>query len=126
MLTPDGRITMGTFWTRFLLCCFAGFLGGFLIETLFPRVETYYGYSFSYTPNLIYSMISNLWLVLITAFNIIQAAKRMHDVNKSGWFQLIPVYSWILLLTPGTIGPNKYGLDPRNASNLQKDSDDKL
>ena len=39
----------------------------------------------------------------------IQAVKRMHDVDKSGWFLLIPVYNLILLLTPGTEGPNRFG-----------------
>jgi uncharacterized membrane protein YhaH (DUF805 family) len=39
----------------------------------------------------------------------VQAVKRMHDVDKSGWFLLIPIYNLILLLTPGTEGPNRFG-----------------
>lgn len=41
------------------------------------------------------------------------AVRRMHDVNKSGWFVLIPIYNLILALTDGTQGPNKYGSDPK-------------
>jgi uncharacterized membrane protein YhaH (DUF805 family) len=39
--------------------------------------------------------------------------RRMHDVNKSGWFLLIPIYSLILACTDGDQGPNRYGPDPK-------------
>ena len=35
--------------------------------------------------------------------------RRMHDVDKSGWFILIPIYSFILAVTAGTNGPNRFG-----------------
>ena len=41
------------------------------------------------------------------------AVRRMHDVNKSGWFILIPIYNLILACTEGTPGPNQYGPDPK-------------
>ncbi|NCD72310.1 DUF805 domain-containing protein [Mucilaginibacter agri] len=39
--------------------------------------------------------------------------RRMHDVNKSGWYSLIPIYNLILTLSPGTVGDNEYGPDPK-------------
>jgi uncharacterized membrane protein YhaH (DUF805 family) len=42
------------------------------------------------------------------------SVRRMHDVNKSGWFILIPIYNLILYCTNGTKGPNQYGPDPKN------------
>jgi uncharacterized membrane protein YhaH (DUF805 family) len=42
------------------------------------------------------------------------AIRRMHDVNKSGWYILIPIYNLILAFTEGTKGPNDYGPDPKN------------
>ena len=39
--------------------------------------------------------------------------RRMHDVNRSGWFILIPIYNLILVCTAGTAGPNRYGADPK-------------
>ena len=39
----------------------------------------------------------------------------MHDVNKSGWYQFIPIYGIILLITAGTEGTNDYGEDPKTA-----------
>lgn len=35
--------------------------------------------------------------------------RRMHDIDKSGWFVLIPIYNLVLLATPGTVGPNRFG-----------------
>jgi len=39
--------------------------------------------------------------------------RRMHDVNKSGWYILVPIYGFILTLIKGTEGDNNYGLDPK-------------
>ncbi len=41
------------------------------------------------------------------------AVRRMHDVNKSGWYMLIPIYSFILAITEGDQGANEYGQDPK-------------
>ena len=35
--------------------------------------------------------------------------RRLHDVDKSGWFILIPIYNLILLCSAGTSGDNRYG-----------------
>lgn len=66
----------------------------------------------------IYTFNNNRYLAL--AYNlavlipyIAVGVRRMHDVNKSGWYILIPVYNIILSFTEGTIGPNKYGPDPK-------------
>ena len=37
----------------------------------------------------------------------------MHDVGKSGWFLLIPIYNLILASTDGVNGDNEYGTDPK-------------
>ena len=46
-------------------------------------------------------------------------ARRLHDLGKSGWLQLIgliPILGWILLIywgaQPGEAGANKYGEPP--------------
>ena len=36
------------------------------------------------------------------------AIRRMHDVNKSGWFILVPFYNLYLEVKPGTEGPNRF------------------
>jgi uncharacterized membrane protein YhaH (DUF805 family) len=46
--------------------------------------------------------------------------RRLHDVNKSGWFYFVglipiigPIWLLVLLATEGTSGPNQYGDDPK-------------
>jgi uncharacterized membrane protein YhaH (DUF805 family) len=46
--------------------------------------------------------------------SIAVGVRRMHDVGKSGWFLLIPIYNLILAVREGESGPNKYGPDPKN------------
>ena len=45
--------------------------------------------------------------------SIAVAVRRMHDVGKSGWFLLIPIYNLILACTEGQKGDNEYGTDPK-------------
>lgn len=59
------------------------------------------------------------WLVTIYYLAILipsiaVGVRRMHDVGKSGWYLLIPVYSFILAVTEGQRGVNDYGEDPKN------------
>ena len=37
----------------------------------------------------------------------------MHDVDKSGWFILIPFYNLFSACTAGTCGENRFGADPK-------------
>ena len=57
------------------------------------------------------SLISQVALFLP---GIAVGVRRMHDVGKSGWYILIPVYNFILLFTNGDDGLNDYGSDPKN------------
>ncbi|MFT6148370.1 MAG: uncharacterized membrane protein YhaH (DUF805 family) [Saprospiraceae bacterium] len=41
--------------------------------------------------------------------------RRMHDLGKSGWYCLIPIYNIILAATEGEAGTNDYGVDPKNS-----------
>ena len=45
-------------------------------------------------------IISDLLLVALFVPFISCAVRRMHDVGKRGWFILIPIYGFILTLTP--------------------------
>lgn len=82
----------------------------FLINTLISAVFI----AISSDPKLsevaIFSLIYSL-AVLIPSIAI--AVRRMHDVGKSGWFLLIPIYNLIHALTEGEKGENQYGSDPK-------------
>lgn len=88
--------------------------------------------------NIIFSIIVNLIGMYSGAFflgtlyslavllpGIAVAVRRMHYVNKSGWFVLISIYNLILACTEGTTGSNDYGHDPKRPDFdefLQQDS----
>lgn len=46
-------------------------------------------------------------------FLIAQGAKRCHDRNNSGWYQLIPFYGLWMLFADGDDYENEYGPDPK-------------
>ena len=61
------------------------------------------------------ALIADIW------FTLAQGVKRLHDTDKSGWLillGLIPIVNFCLalymLFADGTVGPNRYGLDPKN------------
>ncbi len=45
--------------------------------------------------------------------SIAVGVRRMHDVGKSGWYLLIPIYNLVLACTNGQTGGNEYGDDPK-------------
>jgi uncharacterized membrane protein YhaH (DUF805 family) len=58
------------------------------------------------------------WIYIIYSLamlipGIAVGVRRMHDVGKSGWYLLIPIYNLVLACTEGTHGDNEYGQDPK-------------
>jgi uncharacterized membrane protein YhaH (DUF805 family) len=45
-------------------------------------------------------MVGNLISLVAVLPTIAVAVRRMHDVGKSGWFVLVPIYNFVLLVTP--------------------------
>ena len=64
---------------------------------------------------LLYSFYSLAMLIPGLAVGV----RRMHDVGKSGWYFLIPIYNLILAVTEGTPGQNAYGPDPKGAMDIE-------
>lgn len=46
--------------------------------------------------------------------SIAVGVRRVHDLGKSGWYILIPIYNLVLFCTNGDEGTNEYGPDPKN------------
>jgi uncharacterized membrane protein YhaH (DUF805 family) len=59
------------------------------------------------------AIISLLLIVPMVWFLWAQGAKRCHDVGRSGWWQLIPFYFFVLLFQDGDGGRNEYGTNPK-------------
>jgi len=93
-----GRIGRNAFFLRVLLV-----LGIYLLSYLLVYFKVYDGES---------TFHNYLLPILLGVFLLIQGAKRMHDVDRTGWAFLIPVYNLYLSLLPGTPGNNSYGIDP--------------
>jgi uncharacterized membrane protein YhaH (DUF805 family) len=59
------------------------------------------------------TVLSNIYSLAVIIPGIAVGVRRMHDVGKSGWFLLIPIYNLILACTDGVNGDNEYGADPK-------------
>lgn len=93
--TFSGRARRKEFW-MFLLVSFVISICVGVAEKLFaiPHFATFYNVAI-FLPSLAVSI------------------RRMHDVNKSGWYQLIPFYGFYLCCLAGDEGPNRFGPDPK-------------
>lgn len=59
-------------------------------------------------------VLSNVYTIALLLPSLAVAVRRMHDVGKSGWYILIPIYNLILACTEGNTGENEYGADPKS------------
>ena len=58
-------------------------------------------------------ILVNLYRLVIFLPSLGVSIRRMHDVDKSGWYILIPIYNIILAATKGKTAKNKYGSNPK-------------
>ena len=87
------------------------------------RAEYWWAYLMTFVIGLILGWIPVVgWLASLAMIppSIAIGVRRLHDINKSGWFMLlnlIPIVGQIILIIwfcqEGTIGPNQYGEDPK-------------
>ena len=52
-----------------------------------------------------------LLIIPVIWFLWAQGAKRCHDLNRNGWWQIIPFYFFVLIFSEGDYGPNQYNTD---------------
>ena len=96
-------------------------------QVLWTIISTVIGFIISLTGGIISTSSESIvvtvpmaiWSIIAFVGNIMLSIRRLHDLNKSGWFLLIwliPFVNIIFLLymclAPGTVGYNKYGADP--------------
>lgn len=117
----SGRITRKTFILRMLGLLIASFLVILLFLAFDWLTVGILSKSADLVITILYGAVLWLSVVLFIFFIFAQEIKRLHDMNSSGWWLLlrfIPIVSlfyllW-LLIGSGTVGPNKYGDDPKN------------
>jgi uncharacterized membrane protein YhaH (DUF805 family) len=115
--TFSGRAARSEFWWFVLFNVLLSIIANVLDRTLFGVHDMHMaaadgGMSFNYQPSLVGSVVS---LALLLP-NLAVAARRLHDIDKSGWWMLIgiiPIIGWVLLIywyvQEGTKGPNRFG-----------------
>jgi uncharacterized membrane protein YhaH (DUF805 family) len=70
-------------------------------------------------------ILTMAWALITIIPNLSVTVRRLHDVDKSGWFillGLIPLVGFYLLYLycqPGTAGPNRFGADPKGGENAE-------
>ncbi|MEP7257609.1 MAG: DUF805 domain-containing protein [Flavitalea sp.] len=79
-------------------------------------LDNLFGLTFA---NIPYGFIYAAYALALFLPGLGAAVRRLHDVNKSGWFILIaliplagPIWLLVIMATKGTDGENKYGLNP--------------
>ena len=98
----DGRARRSEYWYFVLFYMIIAIVVGFIANLInFPLLST---------------VLSLAFLVPSIAVGI----RRMHDVGKSGWFVLIPIYNLVLAVTEGEKGDNQYGPDPKAFAGAEK------
>ena len=64
-----------------------------------------------------FPIFSLLWALIILLPSWGLMVRRFHDVDRRAWWVLVPIYNLILLCTAGTVGPNRFGPDPKQGLN---------
>jgi uncharacterized membrane protein YhaH (DUF805 family) len=103
LFSAEGRIRRTAYWERVIVVNAITILAQFMAKA-YPSTA------------ILYFII----IIVFSIFLIIQGIKRMHDVGKSGWYMLIPIYGLILLFTDSTPDKNEYGENPKE-KNPQED-----
>ena len=102
----DGRARREEYWMFTLI--------NFLISIILGFIAGAIGLKF----------LSYVYSIALFVPSIALGARRLHDTNRSGWWQLlcfIPIIGWLVLLywyvTDSDTGSNQYGENPKLISN---------
>lgn len=95
----QGRASRSEYWYFILFCILVDMAAGIIDSAIGQDL----------------SVVGSLWTLATFLPTISLATRRLHDIDRSGWWQLlcfIPVIGWIVLLvwlcTAGTPGPNRF------------------
>lgn len=96
----DGRASRTEYWMFFLFNVLAGFVLGF-VEGVLGAIS-----------NTDQSVLSTIYSLAVMVPSLAVGWRRMHDIDRSGWWLLLPIVNLVFLATEGTKGGNEFGPDP--------------
>lgn len=110
--TTEGRLNRLRYFMYqiiwMLISAVVGAILGFMCEFLTNDVQSL----LVIVPTVIFSFAAGIGSIML-------GIRRLHDLNKSGWFMLLllvplinMVFALYMYLAPGQVGANKYGADP--------------
>lgn len=98
----EGRARREEFWMFVLI--------NFIISVVVSVIARAIGLEF----------LSFVYSIALLVPSLAVGARRLHDTNRSGWWQLlnfIPIIGWIILIiwfaTDSDVGSNQYGENPK-------------
>ena len=99
----EGRARRKEYWyfvlINFIFSLVLGFVSGATDLTFGPTGES--------------GILDTIYSLAVFIPSIAVGVRRMHDVGKSGWYLLIPLYNFVLAVTEGENKRNEYGDDPK-------------
>ena len=81
--------------------------------TLISRIISFIISYIEISSQIYTEVYSKIYFIGVLVPTLAVGVRRMHDVGKSAWFILIPIYNLILACTDSEHGPNKWGNNPK-------------
>jgi uncharacterized membrane protein YhaH (DUF805 family) len=91
----SGRASRSEFWYFILFTLTGSFVTGFIDGILFPYNEL--------------ALMESLFSLMVFLPSIAVSIRRMHDINRVGWWILLPLVNIVFYCLKGHSEPNKYG-----------------
>ena len=125
------RSSRSEYWWATLFVTLASYPAGFILGVFIGVISVSAGVSETamQVVTLFFALILQIFIIIASTCLVI---RRLHDVDKSGWWYLIiftiigiiPLIIWYC--TKGTDGDNRFGPDPLGTSTVKSEDDQQL
>lgn len=102
--TFSGRARRKEYWMFYLTNLIVALAIGFI-----------FGFIEGMTGNHAVGELAQLYSLAVLVPTIAVGVRRMHDVDRSGWWVIVPIANLVFACTAGTRGENRFGADPKAA-----------
>jgi uncharacterized membrane protein YhaH (DUF805 family) len=94
--TTKGRATRSEYWWFYLFNVLVS-LGATLMDYVMGG-------------SVFASVFAFVWSLAVLVPSICVGIRRLHDINRSGWWIIVPIVSVVMLLIPSDPNPNEYDI----------------